>query len=93
MSDGNGKLLSADNPFAERIPLIEKSALKRTITKEQAVDYATRIAYGMCQKLFESLAAKMNASIETLNKQHTDAMERLAQELRKEIAEAKGANL
>lgn len=73
-SNGNGKILSGDNPFPLRVPGIERSALNRNITKEQAVDIATRIAYGMCQQLFE-----------VLNTKHTVEMELLAAELRKEI--------
>ena len=100
MIDGNDELngkrtphiLSGDNPFPMKVPGIERSALKRPVTKEQCVDIATRIAYGMCQQLFEVINTKHSNAIDSLNAAHSAAMEKVVTELRGEIAEL-GAQL
>jgi hypothetical protein len=96
MIDGNGdtpsdrkrtapRILSGDNPFPMKVPGIERSALQRTVTKEQCVDLATRIAYGMCQELFEVLNTKHGNAIDALNAAHSTAMETMATALRAEV--------
>ena len=93
MIDGNDELngtrtpriLSGDNPFPMKVPGIERSALKRPVTKEQCVDIATRIAYGMCQQLFEVINTKHSNAIDALNLAHTEAMEQLSTALRAEM--------
>ena len=82
---GKKLILSGDNPFPMKVPGIERSALKRPVTKEQCVDIATRIAYGMCQQLFEVINTKHSNAIDALNLAHTEAMERLSTALRAEM--------
>ena len=86
MDESNGerkrtapRILSPDNPFPMRVPGVERAGLKRNVTKEQCVDLATRIAYGMCQQLFE-----------VLNTKHSTAIEKVTTELRAEIDALRG---
>lgn len=85
-NNGHGKklIVSADNPFPMKVPGIERAGLKRPVTKEQCVDIATRIAYGMCQQLFEVINTKHQMAIDALNAAHTEAMGKLATALRKD---------
>lgn len=80
------RILSPDNPFPLKVPRVERSALQRNVTKEQCVDLATRIAYGMCQQLFEVLNTKHANAIDQLNIAHTAAMDALAVKLREELS-------